>query len=64
VEAVRTGAGVIVSDDLAERFGIDVRDEVSLPIPSGVESFRVAAVVAADYSGDQGSVIRNRFAAF
>ena len=38
---------------------------MKLPTPAGVESFRVAAVVAADYSGDQGSVIldRARFAA-
>ena len=45
--------------------GVGVGDEVSLPTPAGVESFRVEAVVAADYSGDQGSVIldRVRFAA-
>ena len=65
VEAVRGGKSVIVSDNLAERFGVGVGDEVSLPTPAGVESFRVAAVVGADYSGDQGSVIldRARFAA-
>src|SRR5881296_557715 len=60
VRAVRSGSDVIVSDNLAERFGVGVGDEVTLPTPAGVESFRVAAVVAADYSGDQGSVILDR----
>ena len=65
VRAVRSGSDVIVSDNLAERFGVGVGDAVRLPTPAGVESFRVAAVVAADYSGDQGSIIldRARFAA-
>ena len=65
VRAVRSGNDVIVSDNLAERFGVGVGDAVRLPTPAGVESFRVAAVVAADYSGDQGSIIldRARFAA-
>ena len=35
-------------------------DTISLPTPNGVESFRVGAVVAADYSGDQGAIILHR----
>jgi putative ABC transport system permease protein len=60
VQAVRSGQGVVVSDNLAERFGVAGGEEVTLPTPAGVERFRVAAVVAADYSGDQGSVILDR----
>ena len=60
VSALGTGEAVIVSDNLAERFGVDVASEVTLPTPTGEQTFRVAAVVAADYSGDQGSIIVNR----
>jgi putative ABC transport system permease protein len=64
VGAVRDDGGVIVSDNFAERFGVGVGDDVTLPTPNAIETFRVTGIVAADYSGDQGSVImgRDRFA--
>jgi putative ABC transport system permease protein len=56
---------VVVSDTLAERFGVALGEDVSLPTPAGVAAFNVVGIVAGDYSGDQGSVIlhRDRFAA-
>jgi len=66
VAAVRAGRGVIVSDNLADRFALAVGDVVSLPTPAGVQALAVAGVLTADYSGDQGSVVleRDRFAAW
>ncbi|HLK10672.1 MAG TPA: FtsX-like permease family protein [Candidatus Binatia bacterium] len=65
LRAVAGGRAVIVSDNLADRFGIAVGDGLALPTPSGPREFPVAGIVAADYSGDQGSVIvgRDLFAA-
>jgi putative ABC transport system permease protein len=60
VRAVTTRDGVVVSDNLADRFRIAVGQVLRLPTPSGVTSFAVRGVVAADYSGDQGSVIVHR----
>lgn len=65
VDAIRKDSGVVVSDNLADRFRLAVGDEIDLPTPAGPRSFPVAAVIAADYSGDQGSVLihRDRFSA-
>src|SRR5207244_7391371 len=60
VGATPGGGGVAFSDNLAARFGLAPGEPVSLPTPSGVETFTVRAVVAADYSGDQGAIILHR----
>ena len=60
VRAITGREGVVVSDNLADRFGLAPGETISLPTPSGSETFRVRAVVAADYSGDQGAVILHR----
>ncbi len=62
---VAAGRAVVVSDNLADRFGIMVGDTLTLPTPAGPREVPVAGIVAADYSGDQGSVLleRRRFAA-
>jgi putative ABC transport system permease protein len=57
VRAVAAGEGIVVSDSLAERFGVTPGEEVELATPRGPRRFPVVAVVAADYSGDQGSVV-------
>jgi putative ABC transport system permease protein len=60
VRALRDGVGVVVSDNLADRFGLDVGDEITLPAPAGPMTVGVSAIVTADYSGDQGSVLMHR----
>src|SRR5262249_15559303 len=57
VRAIGELRGVVVSDNLAERFGLAPGSTLALPTPRGEHTFPVAAVVTADYSGDQGSVI-------
>ncbi len=65
VDAVRTGGGVVVSDNLADRFALAVGQSIELATPSGTYSLPVIGVLAADYSGDKGSVLmaRERFEA-
>ena len=60
VRAITQREGVAISDNLADRFGLAPGDTISLPTPRGVETFMVRAVVAADYSGDQGAIILHR----
>jgi putative ABC transport system permease protein len=60
IAAVRDDTGVVVSDNLADRFGLAVGDEIVVPTPAGRTPFTVTGVVSADYSGDQGSVIVSR----
>ena len=64
VRAIAAHEGVVISDNLADRFGLRPGETISLATPSGVESFKIRAIVAADYSGDQGSIIlpRDEFA--
>jgi putative ABC transport system permease protein len=59
VRAITMRDGVAVSDNLADRFGISPGQRITLPTPSGERAFDVRAIVAFDYSGDQGSVILN-----
>ncbi len=65
IRATQDGQSVIVSDNLADRFGLNVGDVVDVPTPAGPVAFSIAGVVSADYSGDQGSIVmsRDRFAA-
>lgn len=65
IEAVRDESSVIVSDNFVDRFGGAPGDTLRLQTPAGTIDFPIVGVVAADYSGDQGSVIMNhqRFAA-
>jgi putative ABC transport system permease protein len=60
VRAIARREGVVISDNLADRFRLRPGEILSLPTPSGPESFNILAVVAGDYSGDQGSVILHR----
>jgi len=60
VHAIAAHDGVVISDNLAGRFGLRPGKTINLPTPSGVETFKIRAVVAADYSGDQGSIILSR----
>lgn len=64
IRRTQEGSAIIVSDNLADRFGLQVGHPIDVPTPSGPERFVVAGVVSADYSGDQGSVVlsRDRFA--
>ena len=64
IRAIAAHEGVVISDNLADRFGLRPGETISLPTPSGLETFKIRAVVAADYSGDQGSIIlpRDEFA--
>jgi len=60
VGAITRREGVVISDNLADRFGLTPGETISLPTPSGVETFRIRGLVAADYSGDQGAIILHR----
>ena len=60
IRAIAAHEGVVISDNLADRFGLRPGETISLPTPSGLETFKIRAVVAADYSGDQGSIILPR----
>ncbi len=61
-EAMRHAVGrdaVVVSESFALRFHAGVGQRISIPTPSGVRSFRVAAVYF-DYSTDRGIVAMDR----
>jgi len=60
MRAIARREGVVISDNLADRFGLQPGEVLNLPTPSGLEAFNVVGVIAADYSGDQGSVILHR----
>lgn len=57
---VEHGDAVLVSENLADRYPTSVGDTIVVPTPSGEVSFRVAGVIAADFSGDQGSIVLKR----
>jgi putative ABC transport system permease protein len=63
IQAIATGREVLVSDNLADRLGLSVGDDIAVPTPAGPATFRIRAVLTADYTGDQGSIIlqRDRF---
>ncbi|MGH7786260.1 MAG: ABC transporter permease, partial [Candidatus Binatia bacterium] len=60
VRAIRDDREVLVSDNLADRYGLGPGDEITVPAPAGPTRMRINAVVTADFSGDQGSIIMNR----
>jgi putative ABC transport system permease protein len=60
VRAISNQDGVVVSDNLADQFHLVPGQPITLPTPGGVETFTIHGVVAADYSGDQGSIILHR----
>jgi putative ABC transport system permease protein len=64
VNTITRDSGVVISDNLADRFRLRVGESITLPTPTGNETLAIHGIVAADYSGDQGSVImhRDRFA--
>src|SRR5262249_49059151 len=64
IRRTQSGSAIIVSDNLADRFGLTAGDDLDVPTPSGPEHFAIAGVVSADYSGDQGSIVmsQERFA--
>lgn len=57
---MRSGKGVIVSDNLADRLGLRSGQVIDLPTPRGTERFPILGVIAGDYSGDHGSVLLDR----
>lgn len=65
VGAIRDDCEVLISDNLADRYGLGPGDAITLEAPAGPMRVRINAVVTADFSGDQGSIImhRDRFAA-
>ena len=64
VRALRDDREVLVSDNLADRFRLEPGADINLSAPAGQTRLRINAIIAADYSGDQGSIImhRDRFA--
>lgn len=50
---------VMVSENLARRFDLKVGDPIELNSPTGLRSYRLAAVIL-DYTSDQGTVIMDR----
>jgi putative ABC transport system permease protein len=66
VREMQAGGGVIVSDNLADRFELHVGEPLVLPTPRGAETLRIVGIMSGDYSGDQGSILMNRerFAAY
>jgi putative ABC transport system permease protein len=60
VRQMQDGQGVIVSDNLADRFGLRVGETLVLPTPRGAETLRIVGIISGDYSGDQGSILMNR----
>ncbi len=60
VRALREGRDVVVSDNLADRFHMHTGEPITLGTPAGLETFRIAGVVSADYTADLGSVLMNR----
>src|SRR5262249_17856301 len=65
VRAIREDSGVVVSDNLADRYGLHPGADLTVPAPAGPMRLRVSAVITGDFSGDRGSIImpRDRFAA-
>ncbi len=65
IRALQDGRGVIVSDNLANRLGLEVGQMIDLPTPLAPERVPIVGVMSGDYSGDQGSILldRERFAA-
>jgi len=65
VRAIQEDRAVLISDNLANRYGLSPGDAITVPAPAGPTELRINAVVTADFSGDQGSIImhRDRFAA-
>lgn len=66
VRELQAGRGFIVSDNLADRLGLQVGIPIDLPTPKGSQRQPVVGIITGDYSGDQGSVLldRERFARF
>lgn len=60
VRAIAQGTGVVVSDNLAEQYGLEPGGHIHMPAPAGPTALPVAAVITGDFSGDRGSVILNR----
>lgn len=60
IAAVRDARGVVVSDNLADRFDLALGERLMVPTPAGTMPFEVLGIVSADYSGDQGSIILSR----
>jgi putative ABC transport system permease protein len=60
LRAIRENRAVLVSDNLAEPFGLEPGDEITLPAPSGPATMRISAVITNDFSGDRGAIIMNR----
>jgi putative ABC transport system permease protein len=60
IRALTQGTGAVISDNLADRFDLVPGDAIHLPTPAGMRVFGVRAVVAAEYSGDHGSIILGR----
>ncbi|MGH7789618.1 MAG: FtsX-like permease family protein [Candidatus Binatia bacterium] len=65
VRAIAEDRAVVVSDNLAEPFGLGPGDEIRVSAPGGPVTMRIAAVLTNDFSGDRGSIImhRDRYAA-
>jgi len=64
VRAIQHGGAVVVSDNLADRYGLRPGAEITVPAPAGPTSLPISAVITGDFSGDRGSIImhRDRFA--
>jgi putative ABC transport system permease protein len=64
VRALRDDREVLASDNLADRFGLRAGDEITVPTPAGPTRMRINAIIANDFSSDQGSIVmhRDRFA--
>ena len=60
IRAIADGQEVLVSESLADRYDLAPGDHIPIPAPAGPMSVRINAVVTADFSGDQGSIIMNR----
>jgi putative ABC transport system permease protein len=58
VPAVQAG-DVMVSENLARRFGLVVGDTLRLASPKGEKAYRLAGVIL-DYTSDQGTIIMDR----
>ncbi|MSQ83703.1 MAG: ABC transporter permease [Myxococcales bacterium] len=59
IERLQNGEGVIVSETLSHRFGVQPGSMVQLQTPQGRQDFLVLASIV-DYSSDQGAVFLNR----
>jgi putative ABC transport system permease protein len=65
VRGIQDGTAVVVSDNVADHFGLRPGGEITIPAPAGPTRLRISAIVTNDFSGDRGSIImhRDRFAA-